>query len=151
MCQIELSERDAKGTLSELLTEWRLPLLVTTTLAVSQQLTGQTNILSFTAAISRASGFRTTAPAVILGVVKVVMTIITIAFVSISSEEFGVCRAFLASALWSSNGRKRACFGSCKLTQSCLRKTCNPEKENECEKPESGMQKGQQTHTDHRR
>lgn len=83
MCQIEVSDRGATGSLRELVTEWRLPLLVTTTLAVFQQLTGQCNILSFTAAISRASGFRTTTPAVIFGAIKVVVTVITIAWVSL--------------------------------------------------------------------
>lgn len=83
MSQIELSDQSAKGSLRELLTEWRLPLLVTTTLAVVQQLTGQSNILSFTAAISRASGFSATTPAVVFGTIKVAATIVTIAFVSL--------------------------------------------------------------------
>eukprot|EP00903_Cladosiphon_okamuranus_P016879 g15562.t2 len=80
--QIEQSDRDAQGSLRELLTQWRLSLLVTTTLAVFQQLTGQTNVLNFTAEIFRASGFAAiAAPAVWLGSIKVIFTIIAIAYV----------------------------------------------------------------------
>lgn len=81
--QIELSDRDAQGSLRELLTQWRLPLLVTTTLAVFQQLTGQTNVLNYTVEIFQASGLAAiAAPAVWLGSIKVVFTIFAIAYVS---------------------------------------------------------------------
>lgn len=81
--QIELSDRDAQGSLRELLTKWRLPLLVTTTLAIFQQLTGQTNVLNFTVEIFQASGFGViAAPALWLGSTKVIFTIIAIMYVS---------------------------------------------------------------------
>eukprot|EP00752_Nemacystus_decipiens_P003743 g3448.t1 len=80
--QIELSDWDAQGSLRGLLTQWRLPLVVTTTLAVFQQLTGQTNVLNYTVQIFQASGLAAiAAPAVWLGTVKVVLTIIAIAYV----------------------------------------------------------------------
>lgn len=93
---IELSDQDAQGSLRELLTQWRLPLTVTTTLAVFQQLTGQTNVLNFTVDIFQASGFGAiAAPAVWLGSIKVVVTIIAIAYVSRSVaqkyEQSSIC------------------------------------------------------------
>ena len=96
MRQIELSERDAEGSLRELLTQWRPSLLVTTTLAVFQQLTGQTNVLNYTAEIFRASGFAAiAAPAVWLGSIKVIFTIVAIAYVSRLAH---MCRFFLQTA-----------------------------------------------------
>ncbi|CAN0584903.1 unnamed protein product, partial [Ectocarpus sp. 12 AP-2014] len=64
--QIELFDRNAKGSLMELTTEWRIPLLVTTALSVFQQLGGQANVLNFNAEILRAAGFNAGAPAVVL-------------------------------------------------------------------------------------
>lgn len=84
--QMELSDRDAQGTLRELLTQWRLPLLVTTTLAVFQQLSGQSNVLNYMAEIQQASGFAAiAAPAVWLGCVKLFFTSLAIFFI----DEFG--------------------------------------------------------------
>lgn len=80
--EIELIDRDTTGSLRELLTEWGAPLAVTTTLSVCQQLTGQSNVLNFTQEIFRKSHFRAAAPAVVLGVVKVISTIIAIVYVS---------------------------------------------------------------------
>lgn len=80
--EIEFVDRDSTGSLKELLTEWGAPLAVTTTLSVCQQLTGQSNVLNFTQEIFRKSHFRAAAPAVVLGFVKVLSTIIAIVYVS---------------------------------------------------------------------
>lgn len=85
MRRIELSDLNARGSLQELVSTWPVPLLVTTTLAVFQQLTGQANVLNFTVDIFEASGFRGPAPAVWLGLVKVVYTIVAITYVSFNS------------------------------------------------------------------
>lgn len=81
LLEIERTDSDTDGSLKELLTNWRIPLLVTTSLAVFQQLTGHSNLLNFTSDIFRLSGFRGTAPAVLLGVVKVIATTIAILWV----------------------------------------------------------------------
>ncbi|CAM9624567.1 unnamed protein product [Ectocarpus sp. 8 AP-2014] len=79
--QIELFDRNAKGSLMELTTEWRIPLLVIIALSVFQQLGGQANVLNFNVEILRAAGFNAGAPAVVLGMVKVLSTIIAITWV----------------------------------------------------------------------
>lgn len=81
LSEIERSNSDTDGSLEELLTKWRMPLLVTTSLAVFQQLTGHSNLLNFTSDIFLLSGFRGAAPAVVLGVVKVIATIMAILWV----------------------------------------------------------------------
>ncbi|CAM9221391.1 unnamed protein product [Ectocarpus sp. 6 AP-2014] len=79
--QIELFDRNAKGSLMELTTKWRIPLLVTIALSIFQQLGGQANVLNFNVEILRAAGFNAGAPAVVLGMVKVLSTIIAITWV----------------------------------------------------------------------
>lgn len=81
--QMEIGNAGAKGSLLELVTKWRTPLVITTTLAVFQQLTGHANVLNFAGEIFLMSGFRGAAPAVVLGVVKVVATILAIVLVRI--------------------------------------------------------------------
>ncbi|CAM9247455.1 unnamed protein product, partial [Hapterophycus canaliculatus] len=79
--EIEFIDRDTTGSLKELFTEWGAPLAVTIILSVCQQLIGQSNVLNFTQEILRRSHFRAKAPAVVLGVVKVVSTVIAIIYV----------------------------------------------------------------------
>lgn len=81
LLQMEIGDAGAKGSLKELITKWRKPLVITTTLAVFQQLTGHANVLNFAGDIFRMSGFRGAAPAVVLGVVKVVATVLAIMWV----------------------------------------------------------------------
>lgn len=78
---IELNDPDAKSTVKELLSKWPIPLLITTLLAIFQQLSGHTNVLNFTADIFEVSGFEGPAPAVLLGFVKVVATVLAILWV----------------------------------------------------------------------
>lgn len=79
---MEMSEANAKGSLRELVTHWCMPLVITTSLSVFQQLTGNSNILAYTADIFRLSGIRGTAPAVVLGMIKVIATLVAILKVS---------------------------------------------------------------------
>lgn len=81
LLQMEIGNAGAKGSLRELITKWRTPLVITTTLAVFQQLTGHANVVNFAGDIFRMSGFRGAAPAVVLGVVKVVATVLAIVLV----------------------------------------------------------------------
>lgn len=79
---MEQNETNAEGSLRELLCFWWKPLIVTTSLAVLQQLTGNANILNYAAEIFRLAGITGTAPALWLGLVKVVATLIAILKVS---------------------------------------------------------------------
>lgn len=78
-----------QGSLRELLTKWRIPLVITTALAVFQQLTGHANVLNYTSDIFQLSGFKGAAPAVVLGVVKVIATLVAILWVRIEVEIYG--------------------------------------------------------------
>lgn len=80
---MELSEANVESSLRELLSTWRKPLVITTSLAVFQQLTGNGNILNYTAEIFRMARVRGPAPAVTLGVVKVLATAVAIFKVSL--------------------------------------------------------------------
>lgn len=75
---MELSDPESTGSLGELVTRWRAPLAITTSLAVLQQLTGNGNILNHSPSIFRMAHFKGPAPVVMLGVVKVVATVVAI-------------------------------------------------------------------------
>lgn len=80
--QIGLGNPDGQGNLRELFTKWRTPLLISTSLAAFQQLTGHSNVLNYTADIFHLSGFKGGAPVVVLGIVKVIATAVAIVWVS---------------------------------------------------------------------
>lgn len=75
---METSAASTKGSLRELLNCWRKPLIVSTSLAVSQQLTGNAVILNYTAEIFRMAGVVGSVHTVVLGGVKVLATVIAI-------------------------------------------------------------------------
>lgn len=89
---MELSEKDSRGGLIDLLNTWRTPLAITTSLAVLQQLTGNGNILNYTQAIFQMAQVRGPAPVVTLGVVKVLATVVAILKVRVSRISGGLSR-----------------------------------------------------------
>lgn len=88
---MDASESGAQGSLRDLVVHWRTPLLITTLLAVFQQLTGNANILNYTSEIFEMVGLRGSMPIVVLGLVKVVATLVAILKVSSEYHRDVVC------------------------------------------------------------
>lgn len=76
--QMDSTEKESTGGVGELVKAWGTPLAITTSLAILQQLTGNGNILNYTAAIFHMAKVNGPAPVVMLGVVKVLATMVAI-------------------------------------------------------------------------
>lgn len=75
---MDSTEKESTGGVGELVKAWGTPLAITTSLAILQQLTGNGNILNYTAAIFHMAKVNGPAPVVMLGVVKVLATMVAI-------------------------------------------------------------------------
>ncbi|CAM9359074.1 unnamed protein product [Ascophyllum nodosum] len=118
--EIELNDPEAKSSIRELLTKWSVPLMITTTLAIFQQLSGHANVLNFTEDIFEGSGFEGPAPAVILGIVKVIATIVAIMWVDHFGRKpfllwgaFGITCSLLAISVGSALSSPQVSFVAC--------------------------------------
>lgn len=75
---MELTEADGKGNWWELLTKWRMQLIIATALAIFQQLTANANLLNYSQLVFETAGCQDCSPAVVLGVVKLVATVVAV-------------------------------------------------------------------------